>query len=124
MWKAPLVLAVLAFGSTGALAAQTVTAFNTGEVTTGMTKQCVYDALGNAYTRTIRSIELCPLSIQVQLRPTPAPEYETRTVTAFMTGEVTTGMTKQCFYDALGSQYTRTIGSIDLCPLSIRVNVR
>ena len=30
-------------------------------------------------------------------------------------------MTKQCFYDALGSAYTRTISSIALCPLSIKV---
>ncbi|PYO47149.1 MAG: hypothetical protein DMD72_10770, partial [Gemmatimonadetes bacterium] len=59
--NALLVLAVLAFGSTPALAAQTVTAFNTGEETTGMTKQCFYDALGSAYTRTISSIALCPL---------------------------------------------------------------
>jgi len=64
--NALLVLAVLAFGSTPALAAQTVTAFNTGEETTGMTKQCFYDALGSAYTRTISSIALCPLSIKVR----------------------------------------------------------
>ena len=30
-------------------------------------------------------------------------------------------MTKQCFYDALGSAYARTISSIALCPLSIKV---
>ena len=64
--NALLVLAVLAFGATPALAAQTVTAFNTGEETTGMTKQCFYDALGSAYTRTISSIALCPLSIKVR----------------------------------------------------------
>jgi len=123
--NALLVLAVLAFGSTPALPAQTVTAFKTGEQTTGMTKQCFYDALGNEYTRTIGSVELCALSIQVQLSPTPAraPEPETRTVTAFKTGEQATGMTKQCFYDALGNQYTRTIGSVELCPLSIRVRL-
>lgn len=46
--------------------AQTVTAFKTGEQTTGMTKQCFYQALGNAYTRTVRSTELCPLSIKVR----------------------------------------------------------
>jgi hypothetical protein len=123
--NALLVLAVLGFASTPALAAQTVTAFKTGEQTTGMTKQCFYDALGNAYTLTIKSIELCPLSIQVRLPPTTAPtraEPESRTtVTAFKTGEETTGMTKQCFYDALGNAYTRTIKSIELCPLSIQV---
>lgn len=41
------------------------TAFLKYERITGMTKQCVYDYLGNEYTRTIRSSELCPLSIQV-----------------------------------------------------------
>lgn len=41
------------------------TAFLKYERVTGMTKQCVYDYLGNEYTRTISSTELCPLSIQV-----------------------------------------------------------
>jgi len=62
-----LVLALAALGST-AVSAQTVTAFKTGEVTTGMTKQCFYDYLGNAYTRTVQAIELCPLSLQVRIR--------------------------------------------------------
>lgn len=41
------------------------TAYLKYERVTGMTKQCVYDYLGNEYTRTIRSTELCPLSIRV-----------------------------------------------------------
>ena len=41
------------------------TAFLKYERVTGSTKQCVYDYLGNEYTRTIRSTELCPLTIQV-----------------------------------------------------------
>lgn len=41
--------------------------------------------------------------------------------TAYLTGEKVTGMTKQCFYDYLGSEYTRTIRAHELCPLSIRV---
>ena len=41
--------------------------------------------------------------------------------TAFLTGEKTTGMTKQCFYDYLGSEYTITIKAHKLCPLSIKV---
>ena len=122
------VLAVLGFAFTGVVAAQqTLTGFKTGEVTTGMTKQCFYDALGNVYTRTMGSIAICPLNIQV--RPlyarapvSPTPERpEPRTVTAFKTGEHTTGMTKQCFYDALGSAYTHTIGAIEICPLNLQV---
>lgn len=41
--------------------------------------------------------------------------------TAFLTGEQETGMTKQCFYDYLGSTYTITIDSYKLCPLTIQV---
>lgn len=41
--------------------------------------------------------------------------------TAFLSGELETGMTKQCFYDYLGSQYTITIDAIRLCPLTIQV---
>ncbi len=42
------------------------TAFLKYERVTGMTKQCVYDYLGNEYTRTMRSTDVCPVSIQVQ----------------------------------------------------------
>jgi len=125
--KTLLVLAVLTCASTSAVAAQTLTAFKTGEVTTGMTKQCVYDALGNVYTRTMASIAICPLNIKVRppyasasVSPT-VERPDPRTVTAFKTGEQTTGMTKQCFYNALGSAYTQSIGAAEICPLNIQV---
>ncbi len=41
--------------------------------------------------------------------------------TAFLVGELVTGMTKQCFYDYLGSQYTITIDAYKLCPITINV---
>ena len=41
--------------------------------------------------------------------------------TAFLKYERVTGMTKQCVYDYLGNEYTRTMRATDLCPLSIRV---
>jgi hypothetical protein len=41
--------------------------------------------------------------------------------TAFFKYERTTGMTKQCVYDYLGSEYTITLRCIDLCPLTIEV---
>lgn len=113
----------------GLVSAQTTTAFKTGEQTTGMTKQCYYEALGNRYTQTLRSVELCPLSIRVATSPKPQPQSTPSTspppapatITAFKTGEKTTGMTKQCFYDGLGNEYTKTVRSIDLCPLTIKV---
>jgi hypothetical protein len=95
-----------------------------------MTKQRYYDALGNGYTLTLNSVQLCPLSIQVQLPPSatatpPAPPAPPppATVMAFKTGEEITGMTKQCFYNALGNAYTRTMRSVELCPLSIQVRI-
>jgi hypothetical protein len=107
-------------------AAQTITAFKTGERTTGMTKQCFYEALGSSYTKTIGSVELCPLTVQVRQAPKPtappAPPVPA-TIAAFKTGERTTGMTKQCFYEALGNGYTKTVRSIDLCPLTIQVRL-
>ncbi len=42
--------------------------------------------------------------------------------TAFFKYERTTGMTKQCVYDYLGSEYTITVSSVALCPLSIQVD--
>jgi hypothetical protein len=42
--------------------------------------------------------------------------------TAFFVREVQTGgMTKQCVYDYLGSEYVVTVSTVSLCPLSIRV---
>lgn len=123
------VVTLLALTTPRLVAAQSTTAFKSGEETTGMTKQCFYDALGSAYTKTVSSIDLCPLTIQVRSNPysgspsassAPRPE-RTSSTTGFKTGEVTTGMTKQCFYDALGSSYTKTMSSIDLCPLTIQV---
>ncbi len=116
-------VAVLAIGADSG-AAQTTTALKIGERTTGMTKQCYYRGLGNEYTRTISSVAICPLSIEVRLSPSPprpTPTPQPRVVTAFKTGERITGTTKQCYYRGLGNEYTRTIGSVELCPLSIQV---
>lgn len=41
--------------------------------------------------------------------------------TAFLKYEYTTGMTKQCVYDYLGSQIIRTYPATSLCPISITV---
>ena len=36
-------------------------------------------------------------------------------ITASYKSEVVTGWTKQCFYDNLGTVYTKTVGSMDWC---------
>lgn len=55
----------LLIGLSLSLAAQAGTAFFQYEQITGLTKQCVYDYLGNRYTITISAVSLCPLTIQV-----------------------------------------------------------
>lgn len=44
-----------------------VTALYTGERRTGDTIQCYYEALGDSYTLTIRSHQVCPASIEVEM---------------------------------------------------------
>jgi hypothetical protein len=100
-------------------------AYLTGERVTGSTKQCFYEWAGREYTRTVRSIDLCPRSIEVRA-PVPPPREDPddpRTVVAYKTGEQVTGSTKQCYYEWAGNRYTRTVESYQLCPLSIRVRI-
>ena len=101
------------------LAAQT--AIKTGERVTGTTKQCYYSYAGAEYVKTIQLGEVCPMTIRV---PTRSPPPSPTTVTARKTGERTTGTTKQCFYSYAGSQYTKTMRSYEVCPISIRVRTR
>lgn len=44
--------------------AEAAVCFKTGERTSGMNKICYYDCLGSEVAITIRSAELCPLTIQ------------------------------------------------------------
>lgn len=118
------VAGIFAFGPQAE--AQTATAFKTGERTSGMTKQCYYEFAGSEYIRTVQSYELCPLSIRISTagaksEPSETPKYEASTVTALKTGERKSGMTKQCFYEFAGAEYTKTVQSYELCPLSIKI---
>ena len=116
--------------------AQTATALKSGEQTTGLTKQCYYTFAGSDYTKTVKSYELCPVSLQVKMGPsstapstrtpsTPIPSTPKRsnTATAFKTGEKQSGLTKQCFYSFAGQQHTKTVQSYQLCPLSLQVRL-
>ena len=42
-------------------------------------------------------------------------------VTAFKTGERLTGQTKQCYYNAVGREYTKTVESYQICPVTLSV---
>jgi hypothetical protein len=114
-------LVSLTIAATATTTAQTNMAFKTGERTTGTTKQCYYESLGNQHTQTITSIGVCPLSMAVRSPTTPTPVPQPKMITAFKTGEWTTGLTKRCFYNGLSNERTKTIKSIGLCPISIWV---
>ena len=113
-------LVLLAAASPGPLAAQTATAFQTGERVTGARKQCYYyySFVGGRYTRTVPSDQLCPMSIQV---PSLAPTSVHTQRTVFKTGQRVTGSTKQCLYTFAGAEYTRTLPWYRLCPRSIKI---
>lgn len=51
--------------------------------------------------------------------PAPRTERVEMATTCFSTGEETDGMNKICYYDCLGSRAAITIGSTQLCPLTI-----
>ena len=53
-----ILLATPAFAATG---------FLTGESQSGMAKICYYDVLGSTHAITIKAVELCPLTIEVDL---------------------------------------------------------
>ena len=59
--KYAIVIALL----TASVSAHAITAFLVDEYITGQTKQCIYEALGNKYTRTVSATQLCPMSIEV-----------------------------------------------------------
>lgn len=98
-------------------AAQTTTAFKTGERTRGQVKDCFYEALGQEYVSTVGAYELCPLTARV------SAQYEAPTVrsTAFKTGERRRGSAKDCFYSALGRDYVYTVSAFELCPITVEI---
>lgn len=67
------VVGAIAFLMSAYSAGAKAQALNTGETTTGLTKQCFYDLAGSTYTRTVRSTSICPSSITIDPRPAPTP---------------------------------------------------
>lgn len=59
------------------------------------------------------------LALSVLTSPDPVPRTERTEVagTCFSTGEQSSGMTKICYYDCLGSPAAITVSSVQLCPL-------
>lgn len=111
-------LFVIGWGS-----AKAETCFSAGERSAGMNKICYYDCLSGQASKTISSVELCPLSVDSgQTRGGAAMRQSPSRVstTCFKRGEYTDGMNKVCRYDCLGSPAEMTISSVKLCPLTMK----
>jgi hypothetical protein len=69
-------------------------------------------------TRLDRTAALLAATLTLLVFGAPSPALAG---TAFLVGEETGTFAKVCYYDYLGDQYTTTISSAALCPLTIRV---
>lgn len=103
------------------------TCFGNGESSSGMTKICYYNCIGGRASKTVRSVDLCPISIDVQgtrgqsgLGTSNSNNSFGGGQTCFKKGEYTDGMNKVCRYDCLGSPAETTIRATELCPLSVK----
>ena len=103
------------------------TCFGNGDSSSGMTKICYYNCIGGRASKTVRSTELCPVSIDVQgtrgqsgLGSSNPSSSFGGGQTCFKKGEYTDGMNKVCRYDCLGSPAETTIRATELCPLSVK----
>ena len=103
------------------------TCFANGDSASGMTKICYYNCIGGRASKTVRSVELCPVSIDVQgtrgqtgLGSSNPNSSFGGGQTCFKKGEYVDGMNKVCRYDCLGSPAETTIRATELCPLSVK----
>ncbi len=120
------------FAGLPAMVSAQTTGYKTGERVLGQTKDCYYDAAGKAYTKTVESYQLCPLTIRVAAEQAPSypsyPSYPSNpspsapsSRTGYKTGERVIGQTKECYYDVVGKSYTKTVESYQLCPMTISI---
>lgn len=101
------------------------TGFLKGEQTSGLNKICYYEGPSGQFTKTVRSINICPLSADDGRSLAPA-STQSRTPTApvvgqnrgQLSGENTNGLNKTCFYNSPRGTFTKTVRSVQLCPLS------
>lgn len=105
------------------------TGFLKGERTSGLNKICFYEGPSGGFSKTVGSANLCPLSADDGRSPAVGssgfgsdPYQQQRPIsnTGFLSGERTSGLNKICYYDSPRGTFTKTIGSVQLCPLSAK----
>ncbi len=105
------------------------TGFLTGEQTSGLNKICYYEGASGTFSKTIGGVSLCPLSADDGRGPSlGTPSIGNSTIqrqrpisnTGFLSGEITSGLNKTCYYDSVRGTFTKTIGAAQLCPLNAK----
>jgi hypothetical protein len=81
-----------------------------------------YPFLVSVYPREVRPMKLPFALVLAAALSFAASTAKAQSATALKTGERTTGTTKQCYYTFAGSEYSRTVESYELCPLSISIS--
>ena len=86
------------------------------------TKVCDYTCLGSAYSITIGSTELCPISPPCDPRAGSISQSYTTSGSTTCYGDYnyTSGHNKVCRYKCLGQPHAITIGATAICPLTIK----
>ena len=107
------------------------TGFKTGEQISGFNKICYYDGASGAFSKTVSSISLCPLSADDGKGQGGGSNYGSNNSTfgnssqlnqmsnrGQLSGERSSGLNKTCYYDSIKGTFTKTVSSVSLCPLS------
>jgi hypothetical protein len=110
--KKSLILIILSVISVCSLAG---TGQLTGEQTSGLNKICYYNGVSGSFSKTVSNVSLCPLSAD------DGKGFSgTTSNTGFLSGENTSGFNKTCYYNSPRGTFTKTVGSVQLCPQSAK----
>ena len=105
------------FGATGFFERESVSGFN---------KTCTYSSTRGEFTKTIRSTQICPLTADDgrtnrSMRSSQSNRQQNSgSTTGFFEGETASGFNKICTYSSVRGDFTKTIGSTQLCPLTAK----
>jgi hypothetical protein len=96
--------------------------YSSGSSNSPFTKVCNYTCVGSAYSITVGSTDICPLSPPCDPSAGAASKSNTSSgsTTCYKKNEYTKGMNKVCGYNCLGQPHVITIGAANICPISVK----
>lgn len=109
--------AAVAFAAGGA---QAETCMKSGEERGGLGTVCYYRCTFGETTRNVGAAQLCPPTAEASAAGISRSVPRSGGGACIKQGERTDGMTRQCIYDCAGTRKVETVGSAQLCPISIR----